>query len=105
MTAPVITWLVENMVRDTSDGMVTVLSWRANATDGTNTATRYGTVELPPKAPTDKTFVAYASITADLAVTWAKNQIGADTVAAHEAALTQELADKAAPVTASGVPW
>ncbi len=105
MAAPTFTWSVENMERSVSTGCVSILHWRVTATDGVHTLSHYSTVSLPPKDPSDPTFVAFANVTKAIAIGWAKGEIGAVTVKAHEDGLTQELANLAAPTTEAGVPW
>lgn len=41
-----ITWIVENMERRQDDGFVTNVHWRANAQDGSDKATVYGSCNL-----------------------------------------------------------
>ena len=105
MTTPTFTWSIPDTERNAETGCIEVLHWRLTATDGTNILAHYGTVGLPPKAPTDPTFVAYDQVTLSDAIQWAQAQIGADAVQAHEAALTQELAALANPPVLSGTPW
>ncbi len=105
MAAPAFTWTIPTVERELSTGCVTVVHWRLTATDGTNTATAYSTVSLPPKAPTDPTFVAYSSLTEAEAIQWVQDALGADQVTAYQDSLTAQLSALANPTQAAGVPW
>jgi hypothetical protein len=105
MTTPTFTWTIPTVERELSTGRVTVVHWRLSATDGTNTATAYSTVSLPPKDPTDPTFVSYDKLTEDEAIQWAQGALGADQVTAYEVSLTAQLSALANPTEGAGVPW
>ena len=50
-------------------------------------------------------FTPYADITEEQAIGWAKDALGADEVAATEANVAAQIAEKENPTKGSGVPW
>ena len=63
----------------------------------------YGSVGLA--APDSKAFTAYADITKDNAIAWAKAAIGSDKVTAIETGIAAQITESKTPTTTSGVPW
>lgn len=96
-----ITWKIEQLERLTADGVVTTVHWRVLANDGVNNATVYGSLGVTA----GETVIPFEELTEEVVIGWVKDSLGEETVAAHEAALTAQLAALAAPVTASGLPW
>jgi len=84
---------------DNSDVVKTV-HWEVEAVDGDHTARSYGSVGLD--APSGD-FTAYASITKDQAVTWAKAKLE---VADIEAGLAKQIDELKAPsIETKELPW
>ena len=87
------------------DNVVTVVHWEAtdSEVDGNNTYTgrTYGTVGL---AEPGDSFTAYADITLEQAVGWAKDALG-DEVAAYEKSVEDQIELQKNPVSGTGVPW
>ena len=81
---------------------MTTVHWRCSKEDGDNSGSSYGTVGLEPPG---ETFVEWADITEETAVGWAKAAMGDDEVAAIEAAIDAQIAEKANPTHGEGVPW
>jgi hypothetical protein len=98
-------WQIATLTRSLPDGLVITSHWRLTHTDGEHTGSVYGTVTLPEKDPTDPSFVPFDQITEAQAIEWTKDAIGADTVAAHEAAVLAQIAAQQNPTSASGLPW
>ena len=103
-----ITWNIESMERQTIDGLVTTVHWRANAAETvgtgnaavTYTATSYGSIGLSA----GETIVPFADLTKAVVIGWVKDKLGAETVTATESGLTAQIASQKAPVSASGLP-
>jgi hypothetical protein len=103
-----ITWNIEQLERQTSDGLVTTVHWRANAAETVGTgeaavtynATSYGSIGLSA----GETIVPFANLTKAVVVGWVKDKLGAETVTATESGLTAQIAAQKAPVSASGLP-
>jgi len=99
-----ITWKIEQMDRQTSDGLVTTVHWRANASETvgeeTYAATSYGSVGLTE----GDTIVPFANLTEAVVIGWVKDQLGTETVTSTESGLTAQIAAQKAPVSASGLP-
>ena len=92
------TWTIEQLDRQTADGLVTTAHWRVEAVDGEHSAGSYGTVGFER----GDTFIAYESLTEAQVIAWVKDKLE---VADIEASLAAQIALKKAPVTATGVPW
>jgi len=103
-----ITWNIEQLERQTSNGLVTTVHWRANAAETVGTgdtavtygATSYGSIGLTA----GDTLIPFADLTKAVVVGWVKDKLGAETVTATEAGLTAQIAAQKAPVSASGLP-
>ena len=104
------TWTISTLERELSDGGVVVAHWRATASEtvGTNddavtySASSYGTCGFTPD-PSDPSFVAYDSITEDMALSWCwDNGVDKD---ATEASLAAKIELDKNPTKGVGVPW
>ena len=83
--------------------VVTTVHWTASDADGDHTGSSYGSVGL---AEADSgSFTAYASITKDNAIAWAKAAMGADQVTAVEASIAAQIAESKTPTRFTGTPW
>tara|TARA_R100000315_G_scaffold41774_1_gene18204 strand:- start:506 stop:844 length:339 start_codon:yes stop_codon:yes gene_type:complete len=96
--------------RDVSDGYFTNIVYRVKGMDGSEEkARRTGEVIFtkPESLPSD--FIAFdtSAKTPNQAtmITWVKNSIGTDEVAAIEASLKSEIDLKNTPVQTTGVAW
>ena len=110
-----VTWDVSSLdatktVGSLSD-VVTTVHWRAvdNETVGSgdsavvHTGYAYGAVTL---AEADsKSFTAYADITKDNAIAWAKAALGSDEVTKVETRIAAQITESKTPTKTSGVPW
>ena len=99
-----IVWSINNLERQTSDGLVTVVHWGAYATEASNdpekpySAGIYNTQDLER----GDSFVNYDTLTQETVLGWLWQKVDKETV---EAALTAQIEAKKAPVSASGLPW
>ena len=83
--------------------VVTVVHWTASDADGDHTGSSYGSIGL---ADADsESFPAYASITKDNAVEWAKAALGADEVTSIETSIATQITESKTPISSTGVPW
>ena len=98
-------WNISELNRSLPDGVVLTAHWRVSATDGDASGSVYGTISFPAKDPADPGFVPYDSLTEAQVVGWVKEEMGADTVAAHEAAVQAQIEAQKHPVIVAGVPW
>ena len=96
------TWTIAQLERTLDDGGVVVAHWRATATDGDFSASNYGTAGFTPD-PSSSDWVAYDSISEDLALSWCFGS-GVDKDAIEESLAAKIELDKN-PTQASGVPW
>ena len=93
-----ITWSVNQLERQASDGLVTVVHWGATATDGDFSASIVNTLQVER----GDSFVAFDSLTEQEVIGWVQAAVGKDTV---EAALEAQIAAQKNPVKLSGLPW
>jgi hypothetical protein len=96
-------WTISTLDRNTADGFVTTVHWTASQTDGDFTASTYSTVGFTKEDGIN--YVPYADLTEAAVVEWVKGSLGAEGVAAVDAALAANIASQKAPVRASGLPW
>jgi len=83
--------------------VVTTVHWTASDADGDHTGYAYGSVGL---AEADGgSFTAYASVTKDNAIAWAKAAIGSDEVTVIETSIAAQITESKTPTKTSGVPW
>lgn len=97
------TFKISQMDRDTSDNFVRVVHWNASQTDGDFSASTYSTASFTKEDGIN--YVPYAELTEAQVIEWVKGSLGADGVAAVEAALAQNIELQKNPVTATGTPW
>jgi hypothetical protein len=93
-----ITWKINNLERQTSDGLVTVVHWGASAVDGDYNAGIYNTQALER----GDSFVNYDTLTEETVLGWLWTKIDKETV---EAALEAQIEAQKAPVISNGLPW
>ena len=92
----------EKTVGSLSD-VVTTIHWTASDVDGEHTGSSYGAVGL---AEADSgSFIAYASITKDNAIAWAKAALGSDEVTRIETYIAAQIAESKTPTRFTGTPW
>ena len=102
-----VTWNVVSLDATKTVGslfdVVTTVHWTASDADGDHTGSSYGSVGL---AGADSgSFTAYADITKDNAVAWAKAALGADEVTSIETSIAAQITESKTPTTTTGVPW
>ncbi len=93
-----ITWKINNLERQTSDGLVTVVHWGASAVDGDYSASIVNTQALER----GDSFVSYDALTEETVLGWLWGKIDK---AAVEAALEAQIEAQKTPVSANGLPW
>ena len=96
-------WKISNLDRNTDDGFVNTVHWNASQTDGDFTASTYSTISFTKEDGIN--YVPYAELTEAAVVEWVKGSLGADGVAAVDAALAANIAEQKAPKVATGTPW
>ena len=109
-----VTWNVtlegQKTVGSLSD-VVTTVHWTASDTETVgsgesaveHTGSAYGSVGLAE--PDSGSFTAYADITKDNAIAWAKAALGADEVTAIEKSIAAQITESKTPTKFTGVPW
>jgi len=102
-----VTWNVvgldgEKTIGSLSD-VVTTIHWTASDTDGDHTGSSYGAAGLAEA--NSGSFTAYADITKETAIAWAKAAMGADQVTAVETSIAAQITESKTPTRFTGVPW
>ena len=100
----------EKSVGSLSD-VVTTVHWTASDSETVgsgdsavvHTGSAYGSVGLA--AADSGSFTAYADITKDNAIAWAKAALGSDEVTAIETSISAQITESKTPTVSSGVPW
>ena len=95
------TWTIANLERNTSDDGVTIAHWRCEGTDGTHTASSYGTTSHQPD-PSAAGFIPFADLTEAHVLAWVHTQVDKD---ATEAAIADKIDAMANPTSETGLPW
>jgi hypothetical protein len=98
-------WSISSLDRALPDGVVITAHWRVSKTDGAASGSVYGTISFPAKSPSDPTFIPYQDLTEAQVIQWVKDQMGANQVAAYEAAVQWQIDAQIKPTHASGLPW
>ena len=93
-----INWQVNNLERQTSDGLVTVVHWGASAVEGDYSAGIVNTQALER----GDSFVNYDTLTEETVLGWVWSKVDKESV---EATLTAQINAQKAPVVANGLPW
>ena len=106
-----VTWNVVSLdatktVGSLSD-VVTTVHWTASDSETVSgvvhSGSSYGAVGLAEANP--GSFTAYADITKDNAIAWAKAALGSDEVIAIETRIAEQITESKTPTKTSGVPW
>ena len=95
-----IEWKIEQMDRQTSNGLVTTVHWRANAAEDSYSATSYGSVGLTA----GQSLIPFADLTKEVVIGWVKDKLGEEQVTAVEESLAAQIEAQKEPVSASGLP-
>ena len=95
------TWTIANLERNTADDGVTIAHWRCEGTDGTHTASSYGTTSHEPD-PSAAGFIAFADLTEADVLGWVHAAVGKDDI---EQAIADKIDALANPVSSTGLPW
>ena len=110
-----VTWNVISLEATKTVGslsdVVTTVHWTANDSETVGSGesavehigSAYGSVTLADA--NSSSFTPYADITKDNAITWAKNILGSDEVAAIETSIAAQITESKTPTVTSGVPW
>ena len=91
--------------------VVTTVHWTASDSETigsgdsavVHSGSSYGSIGLAEADP--GSFTAYADITKDNAIAWAKAALGSDEVTAIETGIAAQITESKTPTTTSGVPW
>ena len=91
--------------------VITTVHWTANDSETVGSGdsavihagSSYGSVQLA--AADSGSFTAYASVTKDNAIAWAKAALGSDEVTAIETRIAAQITESKTPTMTSGVPW
>ena len=92
------------VLQDGLSNVVTTVHWRVSKEDENgNSGYSYGTQGLP--APDPSSFTDWGTLDEATVLTWATDEMGEEQVAAIEASIDAQIAEKANPTSGTGVPW
>ena len=94
---------ISNLDRDTADGFVTTVHWTASKVSGEFSGGSYGSVGFTKKDGVN--LIPYADLTESVVIGWVEAALGAETLAAMEAAYDAQIAEQQTPSKATGTPW
>jgi hypothetical protein len=99
-----INWTINNLERQTSDGLVTVVHWGASATEASNDPEKPYAASIVNTQSLERgdSFVNYDTLTQETVLGWLWQKVDKEAV---EAALTAQIEVQKAPVISSGLPW
>ena len=83
--------------------VVTIIHWNVSDEDSGHRGYTCGSVGLA--AADSESFTAYADITKDNAIAWAKAALGTDKVSEIEANVAIQIQNSKTPTKTFGVPW
>ena len=83
--------------------VVTIIHWNVSDEDSGHRGYTCGSVGLA--AADSESFTAYADITKDNAIAWAKAALGTDKVSEIEANVATQIQNSKTPTKTFGVPW
>ena len=91
--------------------VITTVHWTASDSETVgsgdsaviHSGSSYGSVGLA--AADSGSFTAYASVTKDNAIAWAKAVLGTDEVTAIETGIAAQITESKTPTVTAGVPW
>jgi hypothetical protein len=101
--APIITWRVVNMERETIDGFVMTAHYTVDAVteDGAYRSGAYGSASF--ERP--ENLIPFSELSEELVVQWVLDALGAEKVEEVSAALIAQLDEQRHPTKAAGLPW
>ena len=104
--ATTLTWEVNTMDRDLSDGFVTKVIYRIKGIEnGTEKVRETGEVTFTKPSTLPSDFKEYGTLSESDCLTWVKDALGTDQVTSIETDLTNKVDLINAPTTATGKPW
>ena len=93
-----INWVINQLERQASDGLILTVHYGVNAVDGDFSASIVNTLQVER----GDSFVAFDSLTEQEVLGWVQTAVGKDTV---EAALEAQIEAQKNPVKLNGLPW
>lgn len=92
-------WVCANLERKPDD-YITIVHWRCEGSDETNTASAYGTISFNQEEGEE--IIPFADLTEELVKGWMFEKLNKEEV---EAAVQAKLDELANPPLISGLPW
>ena len=83
--------------------VITNVHWEVTDEDGDHFGRVYGASSIDTSDLSG--FIAYASVTANNAIAWAKDVLGADQVTASENSVAAQITESKTPTIGTGTPW
>ena len=93
------TWAIANLER-AQDDYITIVHWRCDGEEGEHSIGAYGTVSFTQEEGEE--IIPFADLTEAVVIDWVKEKLD---VEAMETGFDAQLAELAAPKSATGMPW
>jgi hypothetical protein len=97
-----ITWTINELERQLSDGYVYRVHYGVLAKDETYRASAVGTVDL--ERP-ESDLIAFSDLSAELVLSWVQEKLGTEKVEEIQTALQQHVDEQRTPSVGKGMPW
>ena len=107
-----VTWNIIKVDSSISDGSIRMIHWEATDYETVQDASkqvihrgrRYGSVDVEAD-PSAEGFIAWADVTKDIAIGWAKTALGEEEVASIESEIAQDISLSKNPTDHEIDPW
>jgi hypothetical protein len=98
-------WKIESLDRNTADGLVTTVHWRAVLAQHAHQVSVYGSHGLTPAVDQSVEFVPYDQLTPEVVIGWLHASWGETHTQDLVSQLESQMARLLEPQQASGLPW
>lgn len=100
-----ITWSIDNLERNTSNGFVTKVHFTCSGTDGEITKSRSSFMELEEPAELPEGFISYESLTEEQVFQWMVDVMGQEHLDGEEENIKYFIEKEKNYVSPLGKPW
>ena len=98
------TWKINDLERNSDDGIVTEAHYTLTADDGTYISSAYGSVIFSAPEEGDDV-VPFEDLTEELCCGWVEGALGEEDVSQMKDSLQRNIDQQYAPPSESGTPW
>ena len=99
-----VTWRIANLERTIPSGVVFIVHYTVDATDGEFSAGAYGSIGLAGD-PAQKGFIPFEKLTEEKVIKWVQDSLGEEKLTEIANSLAAQIDKQKNPTTAAGLPW